>query len=365
MGEKTEKATPKKLRDARKKGQVAKSQDFPAAFTFVISMMVTLAMLDFLYKNLGELLMTTLSGSTQPHLQEMISGLFMHSFYVIFITCMPVMIIVALAGVLVSFLTTGPTWAPEVFKFDIKKFNPVDNLKNKFKLKTLIELLKSILKILIASYLVYGVMMDSIPTLVKTSGLPFAASMMVFVHFLYEVILKVGIFFVVVAVFDLVYQRHAFAKEMKMEKFEVKQEYKDSEGNPEIKGKRKQIAQEIAYSQAPGAQAAGAKAVVTNPTHLAIALGFDKEEDAAPYILVMGQGYLAEKIIKIAEENKVPIVRNIPLAHKLWEEGKLYEYVPEETYEVVAEILRWIAALEYDAETGIGDAINASPRLQM
>lgn len=360
MGEKTEKATPKKLRDAKKKGQVAKSQDFPAAFTFVISMLVTLGMIDFLYQNLGEVLVSTFKGVTQPDLQQTIAGLFTHSIYVIFIASLPVMMIVALAGCAVSFLTTGPTWAPEVFKFDIKKFNPVDNLKSKFKMKTIVELIKSLLKIFVASWLVYQVMMDSIPVLVKTASLPFAASMVVYVHFLYEVIIKVGIFFVVVAVFDLAYQKHSFGKDMMMEKFEVKQEYKDTEGDPLIKSKRKQTAQEIAYSEGPGAQAARAKAVVTNPTHLAIALGFEKDQDAAPYVLCMGQGHLAERIVKIAEEHKVPIVRNVPLAHKLWEEAKLYEYVPEETYEVVAEILRWIASLEYDKVEG-----HVSPRLQM
>jgi type III secretion protein U len=361
MGEKTEKATPKKLRDAKKKGQIAKSQDFPAAFTFVISMMATLWMLDFLYQNLGEMILSTFKAVTEPDLDRTITGMFMQSFYVIFLCSMPIMIVVALAGSLVSFLTTGPCWSPEVFKFDIKKFNPVDNLKAKFKMKTIVELIKSLLKILIASYLVYDVMMSSIPVLIKTAGIPFAAAMKVYVYFLYEVILKVGIFFVMVAVFDLAYQKHNFGKEMMMEKFEVKQEYKDTEGDPLIKSKRKQTAQEIAYSEGPGAAASRAKAVVTNPTHLAIALGFDKEEDAAPYILAMGQGYLAERIVKIAEDNKVPIVRNIPLAHKLWEGSKLYEYVPEDSYEVVAEILRWIASLqEDDTQTGSG-----SPTLQM
>lgn len=360
MGEKTEKATPKKLRDAKKKGQVAKSQDFPAAFTFVVSMMATLWMINFLYESLGEFLIGTFQSVIQPDLSQTIAGLFMQSFFVIFVCSMPIMLVVALAGCAVSFLTTGPTWAPEVFKFDIKKFNPVDNLKAKFKLKTLVELIKSILKISIATYIVYSVVSNSVPVLIRTADLPFAASMTIYVHFLYEVILKVGIFFVAVSIFDLAYQKHAFGKEMMMEKFEVKQEYKDTEGDPLIKGKRKQIAQEIAYSEGPGAPAARAKAVVTNPTHLAIALDYDKDEDQAPYIICKGQGYLAERIIKIAEDNKVPIVRNIPLAHKLWEETKLYEYVPEETYEVVAEILRWISSLEYEEKEE-----HVSPRLQM
>jgi type III secretion protein U len=349
MGEKTEKATPKKMRDARRKGQVAKAQDFPAAFTFVTSMAVTLGMVQFLYDHLGELLTSCFRLVNDPNLAHVIPALFLQSFYIIFLCSMPMVIVTAFVGILATFLTTGPVWAPEVFKFDIKKFNPVENLKSKFKLKTLVELLKSVIKITIAGIIVYTVMWSGMSVLTHTVGLSLLASVSVYAAFLKEVIIKVGLFFVMVAVFDLMYQKHNFEKEMKMEKFEVKQEYKDTEGDPHIKGKRKQIAQEIAYQEGPAAGAAHAKAVVTNPTHLAIALGFDRELDPCPFILAMGQGPLAEMIVKLAEKSNVPIVRNIPLAHRLWEEAKLYEYIPEDTYEPVAEILRWIASLQEDA----------------
>lgn len=359
MAEKTEKATAKKLRDAKKKGQIAKSQDFPAAFTFVVSMMATLFLASYLFEQMSAVLISTFRAASDPDLLKTISAWFMQSFYVIFVCSMPIMVAVAFAGTVVTFLIQGPVWAPEVFKFDIKKFNPVDNLKAKFKMKTFVELIKSLFKIFVAAYITYLVVYSSLPVLIKTAGLPLMASVKVFVYFLQEVVLKVGLFFAAISIFDLAYQKHNFGKEMMMEKFEVKQEYKDTEGDPLIKGKRKQIAQEIAYSEGPGAGAARAKAVVTNPSHLAIALGFDKELDAAPYILAMGRDFLAERIIKIAEDNKVPIVRNIPLAHKLWEEGKLYEYVPEDSYEPIAEILRWIASLQDDA------TLVTSPTLQM
>lgn len=360
MAEKTEKATPKKLRDAKKKGQIAKSQDFPAAFTFLVSVVGTLWMSDSIIQQLSAVLISTFKASSNPDLLSTVTSWFMQSFYVIFMCSMPVMVAVALAGMLVTFLIQGPVWAPEVFKFDIKKFNMVENLKSKFKVKTMVELLKSVLKIIVAAWITYTVVYASLPVLVKCAGLPLLATIKIYVYFLYEVVLKVGLFFVAVAVLDLAFQKHNFGKEMMMEKFEVKQEYKDTEGDPLIKSKRKQIAHEIAYSEGPGAGAARAKAVVTNPTHLAIALGFDKEIDNAPYILAMGRDFLAERIIKIAEDNKVPIVRNITLAHKLWEEAKLYEYIPEDTYEVVAEILRWISSLQDDE-----NALLTSPTLQM
>lgn len=359
MGEKTEKATPKKLRDAKKKGQIAKSQDFPAAFTFVVSVMATLFLSTYLFQQLSAVLISTFKAVSEPDLVNVITSWFMQGFYVIFLCSIPIMVAVAFAGTVVTFLIQGPVFSPEVFKFDIKKFNPIDNLKSKFKMKTMIELLKSLLKIFVAAVIVYFVVDKSLPVLIKCAGLPLVASMKIFVYFLEDVVMKVGLFFAMVSIFDLAYQKYNFGKEMMMEKFEVKQEYKDTEGNPEIKSKRKQIAHEIAFGDGPGAGAARAKAVVTNPTHLAIALGFDKEVDAAPYILAMGRDFLAERIIKIAEDNKVPIVRNIPLAHKLWEESKLYEYIPEDSYEPVAEILRWIASLQDDA------TLITSPTMQM
>jgi type III secretion protein U len=351
MGEKTEKATPKKLKDAKKKGQVAKSQDLPAAFTFIASIAIVMGMTDILYHYMADFLLGTFKLVSDSDLRASILNLFYKANEVIFLASIPVMGLVALIGMVVTFLSVGPVFAPEVFKFDIKKFNPIDNLKGKFKLKTLVELLKSIIKISIASYLIYLVMYNSIPVLIQTVSMPITGALIVFHTFLMEVITKVGLFFIIVAVADFVYQKKTFANEMKMEKFEVKQEFKNSEGDPHIKGKRKQIAQEIAYQEGPTGGVKRAQAVVTNPTHLAIAIGYERKVDAAPYILAMGKDILAARIVKVAEQHNIPILRNIPLAHKLWEEGEIYEYVPEETYEALAEIMRWIAALEEGTES--------------
>ncbi len=350
MGEKTEKATPKKLRDAKKKGQVAKSQDLPSAFTFIASIAIIMGMSHFLYVQLGGFIVSTFNMIPKGDLDSAISQLFVQSIVVIFLASMPVLTAVAFIGVVINFLSVGPMFAPEVFKFDIKKFDPIQNLKAKFKLKTLVELIKSLLKITIASYIIYDVMYHSIPTLVKAVSMPMTSTLLIFYSFLMEVVVKVGLFFIVVAVADFVYQRKNFAKEMKMEKFEIKQEYKNSEGDPHIKGKRRQIAQEIAYQEGPAAGVQNAKAVVTNPTHLAVAIDYKKDVDAAPYIVAMGKDLLAERIIKLAEVNNVPVIRNIKLAHILFDNGELYEFVPESTYAPLAEILRWIASLNTESE---------------
>jgi type III secretion protein U len=356
MGEKTEKASPKKLRDAKKKGQVAKSQDLPSAFTFIASIWVVLSMSHFLYQKMGGFIISTFNQISQGNLDVAIASLMYQANEVIFYCSIPALALVSLIGMVITFLSVGPVFAPEVFKFDIKKFDPIQNLKGKFKLKTLVELVKSLLKIGIASWIIYDVMYQSLPVLVKAVSMPMASTLMIFHAFLMEVIIKVGLFFIIVAVADFVYQKKDFAKEMMMEKFEIKQEYKNSEGDPHIKGKRRQIAQEIAYQEGPTGGVKKAQAVVTNPTHLAIAIAYKRDIDAAPYVVAMGEDALAERIIKIADANDIPVVRNIKLAHKLWNEGDIYEYVPEDTYETIAEIIRWISALrteeayEYTAE---------------
>ncbi len=347
MAEKTEKATPKKLKDARKKGQVARAQDLPAAMTFIVSIMGTLASVGYFFKNISSFLIQMFreSSSRPEDFVAKVPGYFAFALEVIFNTSLPIMVIVCFVGVLVSFLVTGPVFSMEAMKFDLKKLNPVEGIKNKFKLKVLVELLKSIAKIAGAAIIIYIVIWNSLPQLISTVLMPILGSALVVNDFLFTSALRVGIFFLLVGLFDLAFQKKNFAKEMKMEKFEVKQEFKDTEGDPMIKGKRRELFREIAYQEGPRA-ARRAKAIITNPTHIAVALKYNPPEEVAPIILTMGAGYIADQIIKIGVENNIPIMRNVDLARELYSKGKISDYIPEDTYEAVAEILKWIDSLE-------------------
>jgi type III secretion protein U len=346
MAEKTEQATPKKLRDARKKGQVAKSQDFPSAFTFIVSIATTIIASGYLYESLASYIVTMfkLSG-TNIDMQNRGGGIFTQAVQVIFNTSMPILVLTVCVGLLTNFLIVGPMFSLEAMKPDIKRLNPVTNIKNMFKFKTVFELLKSIFKITGALILIYTVVWYSIPEIIGTAALPVVGSAMVFSSFLIKVIIRVGIFFLAIAIFDLVFQKRNFAKEMKMEKFEVKQEYKDTEGDPHVKSKRRQTAQEIAYQEGP-MSVKRAKAVITNPIHIAVAIEYNTETEPAPKIVTMGKGTIADLIMKIAQDNGIPIMRNVTLAQTLFEKGKISDYIPEETYQAVAEILRWLEGLE-------------------
>ncbi len=353
MAEKSEKATPKKLRDARKKGQVAKAQDFPAAVTFIVSISLAIGMSGSLYNQMAGYMIAIFKAVGSNLDLENRAGIFYEQCIIVILNCsLPIMVITALCGVLVGFLVTGPMFSLEVMKPDLKKLNPVTNIKNMFKLKTLFELLKSILKIGGAALLIYSVVYNSIGDIVATAAMPVIGSAMIFSDFLIKVVIRVGLFFLIIALFDLVFQKRQFAKEMKMEKFEVKQEYRDTEGDPQLKGRRRQAAQEIAYQEGPSA-VKRARAVITNPIHIAVAVEYDEEKEPAPKIVTMGQGPVADMIIRAAHEFNVPIMRNVALAHTLYEKGRISEYIPEETYQAVAEILKWLTTLEPGAEYNV------------
>jgi len=345
MAEKTEKASPKKLRDARKKGQVAKSQDFPAALTFITAITLTLSLSAYLFKQLGGFLIHMLTIAPTTDVQKTAPYFLKDMIRVIAVSSLPIAGIVAIVGIIVGFLVVGPTFAVQVFKPDMKKFNPVTNLKQKFKMKTLVELLKSILKIIGAAFLIYLAVRHSIKDIIATVLLPPLGAAYVFQKIIYKVVIWIGIYFILIAIIDLIYQRKNFAKEMKMEKFEVKQEMKDTDGNPEIKGKRRQLAQEIAYDEGSN-QVRRAKAIVTNPHDIAVAIGYEPDKYKAPWIIAMGTENKAGSMIQLAEKYNIPIMRNVPLAHELLDEGKENQFIPESTFEAVGEILMYIASLK-------------------
>jgi len=347
MAEKTEKATPKKLRDARKKGQVAKSQDFPSAFTFVVSISTILMASGYLFKQLSAytINMFRRAGLQNLDLTTLAGQLMDEAVHTIVSCSLPILGVTVITGLLTSFLIVGPMFSPEAMKPDIKRLNPVTNIKNMFKFKTIFELLKSIFKISGAFILIWSVVYNSTQEIIACAALTIPGIAQIFSGFLVKVIIRVGIFFLAVALADLIFQKKNFAKEMKMEKFEVKQEYKDTEGNPEIKGQRRRVAQEIAYQEGPQG-VKRARAVITNPIHIAVAIQYEEEEEPAPRIVTMGKGNIADLMVKIANENDIPIMRNVDLAQTLFEKGEIGDYVPEETYEAISEILRWLESIE-------------------
>ena len=213
MAEKTEKATPKKLRDARKKGQVAKSQDFPSAFTFVVAIIGTLAMSGYLYDNLASYILLSFRAISSPiDLEAQAGSYLLQAIQVIAITSFPIVVAVAAIGVVVNFLVIGPVFSMEAMKFNLKKLNPVEGIKQKFKLKVLVELLKSVAKILGAGIIIFLVIKNMLPDVISAASLPVYGSALILKEFLQRVSILVGIFFLLVALFDLFFQKRLLQK---------------------------------------------------------------------------------------------------------------------------------------------------------
>lgn len=342
-GEKTEQPTPKKLRDARNKGQVAKSKDLTqtlqivAIFGYLVIagamiagsimelMIAPFAVLDMPFRQAANILM-----------DEMLRGALG--------ILLPFLGIVLVFGLLGETFQTGILFAFEAIKPSGKKLNVITNAKNIFSKKNLVEFLKSFLKVVFLSVLIFLLVRDSLPALVDIplAGLPGVGAAVG--ELLTLLIINVAICYIVIAFFDFAWQRFLHTKELKMSKEEVKQEFKEMEGDPHIKQKRKALHQEM-LSQNAVQQARRASVVVTNPTHLAIAMYYDKDETPLPLVLAKGEGALAEAMIRAAREAGVPVLQNIPLAHSLFKEAQVDQYIPSDLIEPVAEVLRLVRQL--------------------
>jgi len=338
--EKSEQPTPKKLRDARKKGQVAKSKDLTQTLQVVAIFGYLVISGSMIASNIMELMVTPFAVLDMPFRQAanvLVDELLRGALGVL----APFIGIVLVFGFLGETLQTGLLFAFEALKPSAKKLNVIANAKNMFSKKNFVEFLKSVFKVCVLSILIFLLVRDSLPVLVDIplAGLPGVGAAVG--ELLKLLIINVAIAYVVISFFDFGWQRFLHTKELKMSKEEVKQEYKEMEGDPLIKQKRKQLHQEMLSQQAVQ-QARRASVVVTNPTHLAIAMYYDQDETPLPLVLAKGEGALAEEMIRAAREAGVPVLQNIPLAHSLFSEAEVDQYIPSGLIEPVAEVLRLV-----------------------
>ena len=348
--EKTEQPTEKRLRDARKKGQIAKSQDLTSAL-----MLLTAVCIFWLGGTMmAQVLMRTMkngietAGSFNGVLTKDRAMEVLTQGAIDMLTALaPWFIFMFIGAILYNYIQVGSLFAVEGLKPELNKLNPAEGFKQKFlKPKQYVELGKTLLKSIITVVVVGSVLVNEIPNIAMLLSQP-AGNV---VSYLFALILKigfyVGIMFVALAVGDYFLQRFLFLNQMKMSKQEIKQEYKESEGDPLIKWMRKNIHREI-LSQSSVAAVKEADVVVVNPTHVAVALKYDKASGSAPIVVAKGAELIAKQIREIAKKSDVPMMRDVPLARALYEievDGE----IPEELYETVAEVLRWVYTLNED-----------------
>ncbi len=340
-GEKTELPTPKKEREAREQGQVARSQEVVSAASLLAVIAYIWAAWGDINRRLIELidvLPTLVGGDFTVSADKALSIVGSASVRIM----APILGITILVGIASNVLQFGFLFAMKALTPSLDKVSPASGFKRLFAMKQVVEILKSILKIVLLSVLLYWVLSNAIAPFANSvaCGLPCQINLTSAV--LLRTLLYSGLAFLVVALADFAYQKHTHTKGLMMSKDEVKREYKESEGDPHIKGKRKQIAQEMAMGD--GGQAARkGTAVVVNPTHFAVVLHYDPDTLALPVVTAKGRNIQAAFLRQQAEEAGVPVFRNVALARALYAEAAVDDVVPDEWFDAVAEVLAWVA----------------------
>ncbi|MBN2359017.1 MAG: type III secretion system export apparatus subunit SctU [Deltaproteobacteria bacterium] len=343
-GEKTEEATPQRLQEARKKGQVSKSQDVLAALGFMISFVVLALTMEWTLGRIKEFIIASIYAGVSDGGIPAVINLGFEALMFCFVTCMPVLGAAFIVGLAANYLQVGFLFTTHPIKPDIKKINPISGLKQMFSKKRLFELIKQIVKFTVVTYVCYRAVLDNIRDIVVSQRVPLESTIKLAGQIIWDLGLRVGVLFIVIAAADFLFQRWQFKKDMMMSKYDVKQEYKQSEGDPEMKSHRKALAEELIMH---GSQenVRNADAVVTNPAHIAVAIKYDQEKGGAPKIVAKGMRKHADKIKEIARQFNVPVMRNVPLAQAL-NKLEIGEEIPEELYEAVAEVLNFVYELQ-------------------
>ncbi len=345
--EKTEQPTPKRLREARKKGQVFKSRDLEAVVVLMAIFGALGLSYSFMVTELHKLMEACFGLVGRPEIyMEDVYALGQMAFMSVVKLSAPILVAGTVLAAIAGFLQVGPVFSVEPLKPEMKKLNAIENLKNMMKPKTLVELLKNIVKIFAVFILAYTVLKGMLEPFLLTVTTSLEGSSKLGGMILMKFMIRFLILFLVIALIDLFLQRREYMKNLKMTKEEVKREYKEDEGDPLIKGHRRQLHMEMAMGDVRQ-KVKNADAVVTNPTHLAIALQYDKKNMVAPQVVAKGQRLFAEYIRELAKEYDIPIVRNVPLAWSLIE-LEIEDEIPEPLYVAVAEILSFVYRLKQD-----------------
>jgi type III secretion protein U len=349
--DKTEKPTPKRIRDARKEGNVSKSRELTATVLTLGWLVTGWLLLGFMYARLQALFDLSLQAMQLPF-REALPQTAAVAFQTLLWLSAPFLVMAMLLGVLVEFLQVGPIATMKKLTPNLDKLNPAEGIKKMFSMDNAVELVKSVLKsaalIGIGIYVLYRMLPD---LLLLPYGPPAAMGSALW-HAILRIVLWTIVVFFFVSALDVWYQKFSYLKQLRMSRRDIRQEVKENEGDPYIKSRRRQLHQEWAQQNMLSA-VRGANVVVTNPTHIAVALQYELGETDLPVVVAKGEGDLAEQIKRAAEEAGVPILQNVPLARGLNEKVELDDYIDGEFFDAVAEVLFWAETMRRERGEGV------------
>lgn len=344
FGEKTETASAKKRSDARNKGQVVFSKDVNMALTFLLAMVSINLLGGFIvsrfiadYHYFTDFPVSVDDLFNPKDLSVLLGRMLVD----IMIISSPVMLITMVGGVLLNYIQVGFLFTNETIKFKLDKLNPVSGLKQMFSVRSLVELAKNLIKILIISIVAFNYLKDKMNVMLDLMEMGALQIGLIIWDLVYNLSIRLSLILLVISVLDFVYKKWQNEKDLRMSKQEVKEEYKQLEGNPLIKSKIREKQRQMAMSRMMQ-DVPKADVIITNPTHFAVAVKYDTSKYDAPYVIAKGQDLIAKQIRKVAEENKIPIVENKPLARELFASVKIGRTIPENLFHAVAEILAFV-----------------------
>lgn len=345
--EKTESATPKRRREQRKKGNVMTSHDV----VNVVSMFVIFYSIKLLFPYIYGEAKAFVAQSIKTLLEidflsyDILKELCVHGVKTFVVCAMPLLCIALLVSVISTGVQTRFLFTMEIIKPKFSKLNPIAGMKKFFSLKSIVEVLKNLIKITALGYFVYNFLVDNFETFFKMQQLDLFEAGALTLSTIFSLVIKVSMAFVVIAFFDFLYQRWSYEKDLKMTKQEVKEEYKQQEGDPKVKGKIKSIQRQMAMSRMMQA-VPDADVVIRNPTHYAIAFKYNIEKDNAPIVVAKGQDEVALRIVAVAMDNNVFVTENKELTRALYPLVDINREIPIDFYNAIAEIF----ALMYTAK---------------
>ena len=342
--DKTEEPTAKKREDAKKKGQVGRSTDMNAAFVLLMGFFIIKLLWENIYHSIAAYTTYIFSHLNQPVDTENIIRIFIGIIELLAQTALPIMIAIMAIGLAINFFQVGLNFNTEAIGFKLDKLNPINGFGRIFSKRSLMELVKSLMKIAIIGFFLYDFLTDHLMEMPQFIYFDLPTSLAQISDIIFKMAFEVIGVIMIVGFMDYAYQKWQTTQDLKMSKQEVKDEMKQSEGDPQIKGKIKQKQRQMAMSRMMQ-EVPKADVIVTNPTHFAVALKYDKSM-VAPQIVAKGQDLVARRIKEIANENRVPIVENKPLARALYASAQVGDMVPAELYQAVAEVLAYVYRLK-------------------
>ncbi len=343
--ERTEQATGKRRQEFREKGQVAQSREVNTAAMMTATLLLWVFYARFFWEDLGEMMemLLRMLADFQATKLSAINLLWTAAMFIGKLLS-PIFLLCLVVGFFASYLQIGALFTTKVFIPDIKKFNPIKGMKKFVSKRSAVELVKSLAKVSLIGFIAYYTIYTEFSTALDLIRLDITQTLLFLGKVAFLVIAKTCAILVLLAAIDLAYVRWEMEEQMKMTKQEVKEEHKDQDGDPQVKGKIRSLQMQMARKRML-AEVPEADVIITNPTHLSIAISYRREQMDAPTIVAKGADHLAFRIREIAKEHQVPIVENKPVARALYQH-EVGEQIPEELFKAVAEVLAYVYSLK-------------------